>query len=157
VPGENQWIRTLSHIARSLAYDLSIEIAPEELDLFDEYADVDPNKHLRIHDDEPLAFGISEIVIIMTPILVSLAKAALEYLAVKAPEFGYDLASDILRERINNWANPKRAQLPNPTFSIMREGLTHVVEAEALRLGLDNDTSSKLAAATCQRLGFQVD
>lgn len=137
--------------ARSLARDLTGELAPEEVDLFDELARP-PDR--RGTDDDPLAFGAGELVVALTPILLRIAEAVLGYLAAKAPELGYDLATDLLKDRLKDWLAARKPVLPDRTLDLLRVGVAGVVEAEVLRHGLDRDQATAIAVAVEKRLGL---
>ncbi len=141
-------------LARELARDVVGELAPEEADLFDELAPLESQPRGRRRGSDPLAFGVQDLVQVLTPFVVAVVAKVIDYLTTKAPELGYDLAKDILKDRVKGWLTAPKPSLPDTTAAILREGLGAVVENEALRHGLPAEQAATVALAVVRRLGL---
>jgi hypothetical protein len=138
---------------RGLARELVGDLAPEETDLFDEFATA-PTGGTDREQDEPLAFGSGELIVALTPILLKIAQEVVAYLAEKVPELGYDLVEDVLKDRVKRLLEARKPSLPEQTLAVMRAGVTRIVESEALRQGLDAAKATVIAGAVEKRLGI---
>jgi hypothetical protein len=138
---------------RGLTRELVRDLAPEEADLFDEFATAGTGGSDQ-DQDEPLAFGAGELVTALTPILLKIAEAVVAYLAEKVPELGYDLVEEVLKDRVKGLLQVRQQRLPDQTLAVLRAGVARIVESEALRQGLDAAKAAVIADAVEKRLGI---
>ncbi len=126
-----------------LARRLVGEVAPEELDLFEELAAEPVQAQARMRDD-PLASGLGELVVAMTPYAVHAASVVLGFLFAKLGEAAVDLAKDLAKERLRAilFAGASTAPRPDLLAQVRNVALT-----EARSAGLDDRQAGALADA----------
>ncbi|MDQ2997591.1 MAG: hypothetical protein M3R61_11115 [Chloroflexota bacterium] len=115
-------------LARAIVHDA----APEELDLFDEYAvayldNPDPRAHKQQAPDSPLASGIPDILQAITPVATAMASAAIAYLLPTTAQIVREGVSDVFKERLKLFLSRKAIRRPvaNPS-PISVEQLNHI-------------------------------
>src|SRR4051794_8135102 len=85
--------------ARHLAWEMVAQEAPEELDLFDELiCSATDSSTTTSHDDDPLAFGLTESLHVLTPAALSIATSVIIVLAGRADTAGVDIVLDLAKK-----------------------------------------------------------
>jgi hypothetical protein len=101
---------------------------PEELEIFEllapQFEEAARTARLRPGDEPPLAFGLSEVVELVTPVVVTLSMAAVVFLK----EVARSTASAVLQRQVEDWLAQRREapdhlELPPETLTQLRTRL----------------------------------
>lgn len=138
--------------------------APAELDLFDEVASSVREDSVDFKHDDVLAFGISQLDLPTTTVVLGLLGAGIKYLLTQLVDSGVDILKDVGKERAKEIFKDrfKRARtgerLPFPGLNPEQ---IHRLRAEMLfqarRLSIDMTRAEILADATIGRLASLND
>lgn len=116
--------------------------APEEIYYFDQ---LKQQSNEAIHDDDAFAFGVAEVVPAITPIALTIATAALNFLLEKMGEAG----TEVLKEKYKIWVRGLFSTSPQIAPSLteeQKEALTKALLAAALQSGVKTDQAVKLSS-----------
>jgi hypothetical protein len=139
-------------LALDLARQLVHEVAPEELDLFEELA-VEPVPTGRRKRDDPLASGLGELVVVITPYAIHAATAVLAFLLPKLGEAAIGIAKDLAKERLRTMLFSPSSATPRPDLLVR---VREVTLTEARMAGLDDVQARALAEAMVPALARAV-
>lgn len=101
---------------RQLITDLSkqmvTQVAPEELDLFDElieeyFDDPSPPDLSESDDDDALGFGLSGVVVAVTPAAAAAASSVLGYILSEVLKSAQEESAAVLANKVRKLFNPK--------------------------------------------------
>lgn len=145
------------------------QVAPEESDLFDDLITdyfqnpvppdlSDPGK------DDPLGFGLGEILIAATPAAAAIVSSVLNYLMTEAVKTGKAEAAEVLKQRIKSLFHPEENKdkaggnkdhkdIPPLTREQLVE-VKRIVHQQAAKFGLSPGKAELMAAATIGTLAL---
>ena len=105
-------------IIQDLSKRLVSQLAPEELEMFDELYEeyrANPAPPTDTDTDDPLGFGISEIIAAITPAAGAAASATVAYLASEVIKSTKDESAVVIQNKIKALFNPdKKKSMDNP-------------------------------------------
>ena len=139
------------------------EIAPEELDLFDELASdyfKNPTTHLFKEDKEdPLSFGINETVIAITTVTLAAAKATLDYLTEASMGTIKEAGALVIKGKIKklfDLAKDNKSQNDIPPLSKEQMRMIHkIVVKQAKEFGVSPNKANQIAKAISGTLSMK--
>jgi hypothetical protein len=108
------WTETTD--GRQLITDLSkqmvTQVAPEELDLFDElieeyFDDPSPPDLSESDDDDALGFGLNEVVVAITPAAAAAASSAVGYILTEVLKSAQEESAAVLAKKVRKLFDPK--------------------------------------------------
>lgn len=108
------WTETTD--GRQLITDLSkqmvTQVAPEELDLFDElieeyFDDPSPPDLSESDDDDALGFGLNGVVVAITPAAAAAASSAVGYILSEVLKSAQEEGAAVLAKKVRRLLNPK--------------------------------------------------
>lgn len=127
----------------ALAKGLITLQAPEEIYYFEQ---LKQQSNEAIHDDDDaFAFGVAEVVPAITPIALTIAAAAVNFLLEKMSEAG----TEILKDRYKTWVRGLFSTSPQIAPSLteeQKEALTKALLAAALKSGVKTDLALKISS-----------
>ncbi len=146
------WTETAE--GRALIADLSktivMQVAPEELDLFDEliedyFEDSAPPDLSISDDDEALGFGTGEALVIVTPAVAAAVSGVATYILKEVLKTVQEESASLLTRRVKNFFNPrgKEAELTKEQMGKVR----NLVFEQARAFGMDADQAQGLSNA----------
>ncbi len=144
-----------------LAREVVGEVAPEELDLFDQLADEyhanpAPPDLTQPAGDDALGFGLGGALIAATPAVAAAASVVLGLVMQIGFAIVSDEASDQVRQRLRALLRRDRTA-PTAAPTLDREQLRQIRQAalnEALRFGMAQDEAGRIADALLRRLAL---
>lgn len=153
----------LALLARTIAKDIVQQLAPEELEVFDELTSPDsgwgsPTTSSE-HPDDPLAFGLGEIIQPWAPVVHSVVGAAIVFVF---KDLGLDIVKDVVKdsvkEKINDWLKAKTSSAAGTSApALTGDQLTQLEQfllSEAKRLGLKQAKARALSLATVRAMAI---
>jgi len=147
-------------LVEGLSREVIGEVAPEELDLFDQlsdeyYVDPAPPDLTQQGGDEALGFGLGELLIASTPASNAMITVVLTFVIQILMQAAGDEGSDFVRNKIRALFGRKGEAEPPPHFN--RDELRHMraaAEAEAQRFGLSAEEAGHMADALFRRMAL---
>jgi hypothetical protein len=141
-----------------LSKEVIAEVAPEELDLFDQlveeyYDDPTPPDLAAQADDDALGFGLGGVLAASTPAATAMATAVLGLAVQMVVQAFQDESSDFIRGRVKalfNKSDGKEKPGGEEALSFSREQLKKAREIalqEAMKYGIDQDEAGRMADA----------
>ena len=137
------WIDTPEgrELVTLVSHDLVTQVAPEELDLFDELiADyyANPSPPSRSGSDDPLAFGVEGMLVVATtPAAAAMVTAAISYIATEVFKVVQEESIKSLLTKIRAYFHPKdeaaaltKAQLQQVYNAILVEAAAYDLPPE---------------------------
>jgi len=155
------WTETTEgrELITDLSKDLVTQVAPEELELFDEliqeyFHDPRPQDSAEADGDDALGFGLSEAVVVITPAAAAAVSSALGYILTEVLKSAQEEGAAVLGKKIKKLLNPKdktEALTTEQLKQIRRLALTQAklfgVEANQARQMADALVGSLVLAA----------
>jgi hypothetical protein len=149
----------LEDVTRGIVSD----VAPEELDLFDElldeyYADPNPPDLEAQAVDEALAFGLPEVMVAVTPAAAAMVQAVVNFLlsevakslkeeSLEALKEGSSTALKDLIQGLFKRDDAKEKDGPEPLSQEQLKKVKQIARRKAKEFGLDPDTAKKMSEA----------
>lgn len=141
-------------IIEDLSKRLVSKLAPEELEMFEElYAEyrANPVPPVDTDNDDPLGFGVTEIMAAVTPAAGAAASATVSYLASEIIKSTKDESAVIIQDKIKALFNPdkKKAQAddPPPLSKESLEQIKKMAVKSARAQGLSPKRAEQMALA----------
>lgn len=150
---------------RSLIDDLSRsavgQVAPEELDMFDElsqeyYDDPTPPDPNEEASDDALGFGMGAMLAAMTPAATAATTLLISFLVQVVVQSVADEGADRIRNTVRRMLG-KEVPPDTPEVGLSREQLAEakrMTYEEAVRFGVDESEAERLASALVGRLAL---
>jgi len=149
---------------RKLIWELSkgivVEIAPEEMDLFDElvmeyFQDPTPPDLSAKPKDDPLGFGLGEVLIATTPAVAAMVDGVLNYLINEIVKAAQGESAELIKRKIKDLFNPKKEEKTDKSneddvVSLTKEQLEQVkklARKQAIKFGIGSDKADRMANA----------
>jgi hypothetical protein len=153
------WIETQEgrETIKEISRDLVMEIAPEELAMFDELADEyfqhpQPGKQVKTNDD-PLGFGINETLVAVTPAATGMVSTVLAYLLTSFNDALKDTAKESFKTKMKAVFSAKKKGKSPIAFTIEQlKQINKKAFEQARTFGLSDDQAQHLADALVGRL-----
>lgn len=140
------------------------EVAPEELDLFEElteyyYEDRSPPDRAETAGDDSLAFGLAEVIVPVTPAALALVIAVLNYLFAETTAALEDEGEGWLKERLGQIfpsedKDRNKTREREPYTNEQLKQIRRIARREARRFGMDSDMANKMADVLIGRLAL---
>jgi len=156
---------TQSPEGRKLIQEISkgvvAEIAPEELDLFDElvieyFQDPTPPDLSAKPKDDPLGFGLGEVLIAVTPAATAMVSEVLKYVMNESLTTAKEESAEAVKKQVKKLFNPeKRDAKPakkedgevRPLNKDQLEQVKKLARKQAIKFGIGSDKAEKMAIA----------
>ncbi|KVO10594.1 hypothetical protein WL40_25780 [Burkholderia ubonensis] len=133
--------------------ELTRHFAPEELPFFDDF--IDEARARRANKQDPLAFGVHEVLNVFTPHILDALQQAGTVLWGTSCTIAIDVSKDIIKERIKVWlsrrANPRNAAQQDLHLLPFAEAIG-VAEQQLQASGVDAVYSRELAISVVASL-----
>lgn len=151
------WTETTE--GRELIQEISMkvvtEIAPEELDLFEElmqeyFNDPNPPEPSRAPDDDPLGFGLSEVIVASTPVAAAMASAVLGYVITEVIKATKDEGATLIKAKVKALFSRGKHDEKSGSPSLTKQQLEQIkilARKQAGRFGIKPDLSARMADA----------
>ncbi len=151
-------------LVEEVSRDVIAEVAPEELDLFDQlsdeyYANPTPPDLSQRAGDDALGFGLNELLIANTPAANAMITVVLGFAIQIISKAAGDESSDFVRARVKALFKRKGSAQPSQPAPVQfsTEQLRQMraaAEAEAQRFGLDAADAGHMADALFRRMAL---
>lgn len=148
-------------LIQELSKDIVAETAPEEMDLFDELVmeyfnnPAPPDLSAKPKDD-PLGFGLNEVLIAVTPAAAAMVNEVLKHLMTESIGAVKDESSDMVKKKVKKLFNPeKKDDQPTkkddgevrPLNKEQLEQVKKLARKQAIKFGIGPDKAEKMANA----------
>lgn len=148
-------------LIQELSKNIVVEIAPEEMDLFDElvaeyFHDPTPPDLTAKPKDDPLGFGLGEVLIAVTPAATAMVNAVLNHLFTESVNAAKEESADIVKIKIKKLFHPERKdEKPatkddkevRPLNKEQLEQVKKLARKQAIKFGIHSDKAEKMANA----------
>jgi hypothetical protein len=139
----------------SVSKDIVAAVAPEELPLFEElaaeyFADPRPPKKTGRAQDDPLGFGLSEALVVVTPAASAMVTAAFTHILAEIFKSTKDEESKKLREKIKSIVYKDKSAEPLNLEQL--EEVRKVAFEQARLFGIPENQAHQMADALVGRL-----
>lgn len=137
---------------KEVSYNIINDIAPEELDMFDEISDAyfsDPSVfEKKKSGDDPIGFGIESMTDMLSPAALSVVTTVVTYIAAEAFGAAKGALTDELKSRIKSLFNKKteKKEADELTPDQLRE-IHNKAVSRGIELHLSEEQSNNLANA----------
>ena len=146
---------------QEVAKSMVVQIAPEELDLFDELVeeylqDPTPPDVSSAPPDDPLGFGLAETVVAVTPAAMAVVNIVLNHLMTESVKAAQEESSEVIKKKIKALFNPKKigdepagkaeTELP-PLSKEQMEQVRKLARKQAIAFGIAPAKASKMVDA----------
>jgi len=141
-------------LLEQLSRDIVTNVAPEELDIFDDlveeyYDDPQPPQPEEPTRDAALGFGAAEFITAATPAAMAMTSAVFSFAVQTLIQVAQNEGADIIRDKVKVWfGNGKQ---PGMTLEDLRKARL-VAKAEAIRFGMSEEQAEQMADAFMKRL-----
>jgi hypothetical protein len=149
-------------LIQEMSKDIVIEVAPEELDIFDElvmeyFQDPTPPQVQSSQKDDPLGFGIEETLIAITPAAAAVANIVINHILTEFIKITESESSEAVKGKIKalfHSGNKDQTNNPTPLTKDQLENIRKVARNQAIRHGVKADKADKIANALIGRLAL---
>ena len=136
---------------KEISLDVVTQVAPEELDLFDElvqeyFEDPSPPDLSATVSDDPLGFGLAETLVAVTPAATALVSVVLSYLLTEVIKATQEEGAAVLKRKIKKLFNPD-SQEASPLTQPQLEQIKKLARKQAIQFGLNSKQAEQMAAA----------
>jgi hypothetical protein len=147
-------------VVQELSKRLVSQLAPEELEMFDElYAEyrANPVPPVNVDNNDPLGFGITDIVAVVTPAAGAAASATVAYLASEIIKSAKDESAAVIQGKIKALFNPEKKKPqadpdPSPLSKELLEQIKKLAVKSARSQGLSPKKAEQIALALVGQL-----
>lgn len=148
-------------LIQELSKDIVVEIAPEEMDLFDElvaeyFQDPTPPDLSARPKDDPLGFGLGEVLIATTPAVAAMVDVVLNYILNEIVKAAQGESTELIKRKIKDLFNPEKKEEntskhgQDDVMPLTKEQMEHVkklARKQAIKFGIGSDKAEKMANA----------
>lgn len=146
---------------REISQDIVAELAPEELEFFDElieeyFIDPTPPDLSDSEGDEQLGFGAGVVLATATPAAAAMASAVLTFILTEITKAVQKESTEVIKRTIKAIFNPEKQEKEGPS-PLTKEQLAQVkrlARRQAREFGMDADLARKMADALVGRLAL---
>ena len=148
-------------LVAALSMDIVAEVAPEELDLFDDlvdeyYEDPSPPDMSASARDSALGFGLGGALAAATPAATAMVSAVLGLVVQVATQAFQDESSDFIRDKVKSLFGGKKVETttdaPIPLTQDQLRRMREAALAEAQKFGMSGDEAERMADALFRRM-----
>ena len=137
-----------------ISKEIVSDIAPEELDLFDElideyYDNPAPPDLSSAKGDDPLGFGVSAaLMAAVTPAAAAMVSAVLAYVLKEVVKAVQEESADAIKKQIRSLFHlEKKGDGPEPLTQDQLEAVKKIARREAKKFGMEPDQARNMANA----------
>ncbi len=137
-----------------LSKEIVSQIAPEEIELFDEliqeYFDNPVPPDLTVDDsDDALGFGLSEVMVAITPAAAAVTITALGFIVSTVQQFTKDQSADLSARGLRQFfVDRKQAAIAeSPLTPAQLEELRRITQITAIQYGIDDERAEAMTNA----------
>ena len=141
-------------LIRELSKEIVIEIAPEEMDLFDElveeyFEDPSPPKPSSPQRDDPLGFGIEESLVAATPAAAAVVSVVINYLLSEFLKVAESERTEQVKRRIKDLFGSKKREkvAADPLTKEQLEEIRKLARKQAIVSGMKPEKADQMANA----------
>ena len=141
-------------LIKELAKDIVVEVAPEEMDLFDElvmdyFEDPTPPDQTRSEKDDPLGFGIEETLIAVTPAATAVANIVVNYLLTELIKVIDSERTEVVKAKLKALfgSKSKDKAKPTPLTKEQLEIVRKLALTQAIKFGIGPEKAERMADA----------
>ncbi len=141
-------------LVSELSKEIVSQIAPEEIELFDElmqeYFDNPVPPDLTVDEsDDALGFGLSEVMVAITPAAAAVTIAALNFIVSNLQQFTKEQSADLSSRDLRQFfANRKKAAVAEALLTPAQlEELRHITQSMAIQYGMDDERAAAMTNA----------
>jgi hypothetical protein len=159
------------NVITHLSKDIVAEVAPEELELFDElmeehFANPEASSTPTHSEDDALAFGLESAMTVLTPVVAAVVSAVVKYVVDEVLKATKDESSSFIREKVERLfglitakkspeAAPAPGQPASASISLSPDELARVRQLaleQSLACGLNSSQAERIADSVIVRL-----
>ena len=141
-------------LIQELSKRIVVEVAPEELDLFDElvteyFEDPTPPKESEPPKDDPLGFGIEETLIAVTPAATAVANIIINYLLAEVIKITESEQAENVKRKIKALfrSENKDKDGPAPLTKEQLQIVRKLARKQAIKFGIGPEKADRMADA----------
>lgn len=158
------WTKTSEgqRLIRELSRDVIVEAVPEEIDLFDElvaeyFQNPNPPASSTPSKEDPLGFGVEEILIAATPAAAAMVDIVLNYLISEVLKATREESAESIRKKIRTlFGNDnKDREEPAPLTREQLEQVKKLSRKQAIKFGIGPEKAEKMADALVGSLALK--
>ena len=130
------------------------EVAPEEMDLFDElvteyFRDPTPPDDVQNPKDDPLGFGIEETLIAVTPAAAAVVNIVINYLLTEFIKIGESERTEAVKQKIKGLFGSKNKDKdqPPPLTKDQLENIRKLALKQAIKFRIPREKAESMADA----------
>ncbi len=147
---------------KDISRDLVTQLAPEELDLFDELAqeyfeNPKPPESLSTSiKDNPLGFGLGETIVATTPAITAVVSTIIQFLATEFVKTARDETSEMIKKKVKilfDSAGAKKGEV-SPLSDDQLEHVKKLARKQAIQFGMNAKQAENMANALAGRLAL---
>ena len=139
---------------QEISKDIVVEVAPEEMDLFDElvmeyFQNPTPPDFSVSPKDDPLGFGIGETLVAVAPAAAAMAEVVLNSLMNESLRTAQEESAELVKRKIKSLFNSKQKEAKDP-IPLTKEQLEQVRKLaikQAIKFGIGPEKAEKMANA----------
>lgn len=154
------WINTTEgrEFILELSQSVVAEVAPEELPLFAELAqeyldDPSPPDLAAPANNEPLGFGLEEILVAVTPAAMAMTSSALTYVLAEVIKATQAESAAVIKSKIKTLFNAKeKSHDPPPLTPEQLDRVRKLARKQARSFGMNADQAERMVDALIGRL-----
>lgn len=155
------WLTSTSEgneLITQVAQDIVADVAPDEIDLFEEliqeyFDDSTPPDFDRPTIDDPLGFGGAELIVAATPAATAAVTAVLGFVLAGFIEAVQEKSFEYLLQRL--WGLIRGEQNGSVALSSDQLMAVHqIAQEQALQYGVDSDVAHRIATSVVGRLAL---
>jgi hypothetical protein len=148
-------------LIQELSKDIVVEVAPEEMDLFDElvkeyFHDPTPPDVSAKPKDVPLGFGLGEVLIAVTPAATAMVNEVLKYVMSESINTAKEESAEAVKKQVKKlFIQEKEHEKPakkedgevRPLNKEQLEQVKKLARKQAIKFGISEDKAEKMANA----------
>jgi len=147
-------------LVQEFSRDIVVVVAPEEIDLFDElvmeyFQDRTPPDLSAKPKDDPLGFGLGEVLIAATPAVAAMVDVVLNYLVNEIVKAAQGESAELIKRKIKGLFNPKKDEITEksdednvvPLTKEQLEQVKKLAHKQAIKFGIGSEKADRMANA----------
>jgi hypothetical protein len=140
-------------LIKELSKEIVVDVAPEEIDLFDElvagyFQDPTPPDVSQPQKDDPLGFGIEETLIAVTPAATAVAQMIISYLLTEIIKITESEHAEKVKRKIKAlFSSERKDQEPAALTKEQLEHIRKLARKQAIKFGIGPDKADRMADA----------
>lgn len=141
-------------LIQEISKDIIVEIAPEEMDLFDDlvteyFQNPAPPDYSASPKDDPLGFGIGETLIAVAPAAAAMVDVVLNHLLNESVRAAQEESAGLVKRKIKALFNmeQKNTKDPIPLTKEQLEQVRRLARKQAIKFGIPPEKAERMANA----------